>query len=165
MLPEFYQRYVDRFDGQTVAAGMAVAGNQAVDFYKGIPSELYNYRYADGKWTIKEVLAHIIDGERIFAYRALRFARNDQTELPGFDENQYATEMNIEERSFPALIEEFMNVRSTSVDLWTGFSDEMLNRKGVASGVEFSVEDIGKILVGHEKHHRNVVVERYLNQR
>ena len=119
-LPEFYQRYVDNFNAPSVAAALLMEGDQALDFYKSIGPGLYDFRYAPNKWTVKEVLAHVIDGERIFAYRALRFSRNDETELAGFDENEYAREMNIENRSFSTLITEFANLRATSVDLWSG---------------------------------------------
>ena len=164
MLPDFYQRYVNNFDGLTVAGGMLHEKDLAIGFYKSIDPAIYEHRYATNKWSIKEILGHVIDGERIFGYRALRFARNDGTELPGFDENGFVPEMNTENRTFETLISEFANIRTCSIDLWSGFTNEMLLRRGMASGTEFTVEEIGKILVGHEIHHRKIIRERYLKE-
>lgn len=131
-------------------------------FFRSIPPEKENYRYAEGKWTPKDILLHLIDAERIFAYRALRIARNDKTALPGFEENDYVIEANAEERSMESLLEEYFDVRKATISLFLSFSADALKRLGEASGFSVSVRAIGYIILGHEKHHANVIIERYL---
>lgn len=132
------------------------------DLVSGIPEEKLNYRYAEGKWSIKEVLIHLTDAERVFAYRALRFARNDKTALSGFDENVWVPESNAGERSLDSLIKEHNNVRSASISLFESFSDEVSQRTGLANGKENSVRALGYIIAGHELHHLKVIQERYI---
>ena len=121
-----------------------------------------NYRYADGKWTVKEVLMHIIDAERIFAYRALSFARADKTALPGFDEDAYVPYYNAEKRPLQHIYGEFKAVRESSIFLFQSFNEEALQRSGVANGNTVSVVSLGFIIAGHAQHHFNVLKERYL---
>src|SRR6185369_8134008 len=132
------------------------------DFIRAAPKEKLTYRYADGKWTIKEILGHLIDDERIYAYRALRFARNDQTELAGLEQDAYVIESGANERSLDDLLEEFAVVRRATIALFTSFDDEMLKRCGVASGNVMSVRAIAYHIAGHELRHLNVIRERYL---
>lgn len=162
-LPEFYQRYISNYQGESLVRELMIQGDQALDFYRSISESYSEHRYAPGKWSIQEVLAHVIDAERIFAARMLRFARNDSTSLPGFDENQYAGEMNIENRKYHDLINELANVRASTTDLVNSFNMEMLQRSGEASGNIFSVEQICKVIIGHEMHHRRIIEERYLD--
>jgi hypothetical protein len=122
----------------------------------------FDYRYADGKWTIKEIIQHIIDTERIFAYRALRISRNDQTPLPGFDENDFANNTTAQTRGLQDLLTEFSAVRHSNLLLFKSFSDEQLLRVGIASEHSISVRAIGFILIGHQKYHQKVFEERYL---
>jgi len=128
----------------------------------GIPESKGGHRYADGKWSIKEVIQHLIDCERIFAYRALRFARNDGQELHGFDENAYAPEALADRRTLGELIAEQEAVRSATVLLFRSFSGDMLLRAGCANGNPFSVRALGWAIAGHEHHHLNVIEQRYL---
>lgn len=132
------------------------------DFLRALPEEKLCYRYADGKWTIKEILAHLIDDERIYAYRALRFARNDQTELPGFEQDAYALESAANERSLDDLLEEFAAVRRSTIALFNSFNDRVLTRSGVASGNVMSVRAAAYHIAGHELRHLNIIKERYL---
>lgn len=122
------------------------------------------YRYAPGKWSVKELLCHMMDAERIFAYRALRFSRNDATPLSGFEENDYAPQANAHSRSLQQLVGEMKNLRATSVDLFASMTPEMLQRKGTANNKLVSVINIGYIIAGHETHHRNILTERYLKK-
>jgi len=133
-----------------------------VDFVRALPEEKLLYRYAEGKWTIKEILAHLIDDERIYAYRALRFARNDQTELPGFEQDAYALESGANERPLEELLEEFATVRRSTVALFNSFDDRVLTRSGVASGNVMSVRAAAYHIAGHELRHLNIIKERYL---
>ena len=119
-------------------------------------------RYAEGKWTIKEVLVHIIDDERIYGYRALRFARNDSTELPGFDQDPYVVYSNANERTIESIVGEYEAVRMSTIALYEGLADEALMRRGVANNNEVTVRALGYHIAGHELHHLNIIKSRYL---
>ena len=120
------------------------------------------FRYAEGKWTIKEILMHIVDDERVYAYRALRFARNDKTELPGFEQDDYARYSGANERSVGDILEEFATVRCATVSLFQGFDSAALVRSGIADGQVMSVRAAAYHIAGHELRHLNIVKERYL---
>jgi hypothetical protein len=130
---------------------------------RALPEEKLNYRYAEGKWTIKEILAHLIDDERIYTYRALRFARNDMTELPGFDQNAYAPQSGANERTMDDLLEEFAAVRRSTIALFNSFDDRVWTRTGVGSGNVMSVRAAAYHIAGHELRHVNTIKERYLS--
>lgn len=132
------------------------------DFIRALPEEKLSYRYAEGKWTIREILAHIIDDERIYAYRALRFARNDQTELPGFEQDDYALESRANERTIEDLLKEFAAVRNSTIALFDSFDSQALTRVGVASGNVMSVRAAAYHIAGHELRHMAIIRERYL---
>ena len=127
-----------------------------------LPKEKLVYRYAPDKWTIKDILVHIIDDERIFAYRALRFARNDVTELPGFEQDDYARVAGAGERSLASIFEEYESVRSSTIAMFNSFDEEALKRSGIANGNRMSVRGTLYHLAGHELHHLNIIKERYL---
>lgn len=130
-------------------------------FLRSLDPERLNYRYAPGKWTIKEILAHLLDDERIYSYRALRFARNDKTELPGFDQDDYAPESRANERALEDLLDEFTTVRYATISLFNSFDDLVLTRMGLASGNIMSVRAAAYHIAGHELRHLNVIKERY----
>jgi uncharacterized damage-inducible protein DinB len=132
------------------------------DFISSLPEEQLKYRYAEGKWTIKEILGHIVDDERIYAYRALRFARNDKTELSGFDQDAYARHSGANERGVGEILKEFAMVRRATVSLFEGFDREALLRTGVADGRVMSVRAAAYHIAGHEIRHLNIIRERYL---
>ncbi|TRX38331.1 DinB family protein [Flavobacterium restrictum] len=133
-----------------------------IKFVQNIPMDKFDYRYAEGKWTIKDIIQHVIDTERIFSYRALRISRNDTTPLPGFEENDYVANTHANSRSIQDLLAEFSAVRYTTLFLFKSFSAEQLTRMGTASNTQISVRAIGFILIGHQKHHQRVFQERYL---
>ena len=120
------------------------------------------YRYAPGKWSIKEILVHIVDDERIYAYRALRFARGDSAELPGFEQDDYARKSGADERSLASIFAEYEAVRRATVTMFEGLPDEAFERSGVADGKVMSVRAAAYHIAGHELHHLNVIRERYL---
>ncbi|WP_269684512.1 DinB family protein [Flavobacterium lacustre] len=136
--------------------------HEFIRFVQNIPMDKFDYRYAEGKWTIKDIIQHVIDTERIFAYRALRISRNDTTPLPGFEENDYVENTKANERGIQDLLAEFSAVRYAALFLFKSFSEEQLKRIGTASGTVISVRAIGFIIIGHQKHHQNVFQERYL---
>lgn len=158
----YYHRYINLVaDGNIIDI---LAKNHAITQakIKNIPTEKAEYRYAEGKWSIKEVLIHIIDTERVMAYRALRFVRNDKTNIPGFDENTYAPESNAANRTLEDIAEEFQAVRNATIAMFKHFSTEMMDRTGTANGAICSVRGLVYIIAGHELHHWNVLEERYL---
>ena len=133
------------------------------EFILSIPEEKLTYRYAKDKWSIKEILVHIIDDERIYAYRALCFARNDKTELPGFEQEDYATFSNANNRSIENILNEYESVRNATITLFESFDKTALLREGVANKNKVTVRALGYHLAGHELHHINIIKEKYLN--
>lgn len=161
-LPKFYTHYVNQVKDLDMLDGLEQSGKQMISIINNISEEMGEYRYEKGKWSIKELICHVMDAERIFAYRALRFARKDSTELPGFEENDYAPQANAHARTLKQLVVEVENLRRSTLDLFASFTPEMLQRKGSANKNVVSVVNIGYIISGHETHHRNVLNERYL---
>ena len=161
-IPPFYKGYVKLVEHPDIVQALRISGYRTMEMIHSIPEAKADFRYAPGKWSIREVLCHMLDGERIFSYRALRFARNDQTPLAGFDENAYAPHLNAGSRTLTQLGDEMQHLRTTTVDLFMSFSEEMLKRKGTANNNELTVGAIGIIIAGHEMHHVGVIRERYL---
>ncbi len=161
-IPPFYKGYVKLVEQSDVLQALRISGYRTLELISSIPESKSDFRYAPGKWSIRQVLCHMIDGERIFAYRALRFARNDQTPLSGFDEKAYAAYLNAETRSLTEIADEMQHLRSSTVDMFKGFTEEMLQRKGTANNNELSVGALGIIIAGHETHHCKALRERYL---
>jgi len=127
-----------------------------------LTEEKLSYRYAENKWTIKEILVHIIDDERIYAYRALCFARNDKTELPGFEQDDYTLYSNANARSIENILEEYEAVRGATITLFNGLPDESLLRMGTANSNKATVRALAYHIAGHELHHLNIIKEKYL---
>jgi uncharacterized damage-inducible protein DinB len=132
------------------------------DFILSLSEEKLNFRYAEGKWTIKEILVHLSDDERIYAYRALRFARHDQTVLPGFEQDSYALYSGANSRGVRDILEEFATVRKATLSLFESFDDEALVRTGMADGNRVSVRALAYHIAGHELRHVRLIKERYL---
>jgi uncharacterized damage-inducible protein DinB len=148
-------------DGKLIEE-LEISLHEFIRFVQNIPMDKFDYRYAEGKWTIKEIIQHVIDTERIFAYRALRFSRNDKTPLPGFEESDYADNTDANSRSIQDLLTEFSAVRHSNLLFYKSLSDEQLKRIGTASGNQISVRALGFVIIGHQKHHQKVFEERYL---
>ena len=129
---------------------------------RDVPKEKQEYAYAADKWTVKEVIQHIIDTERIFCYRALCFARNDKTDLPGFDHDYFVENDTANERNYDDLLDEMAVLRTATILLYKSFSGEALTRIGTASNNRMSVRALGYLFSGHQTHHLNVLKERYL---
>lgn len=159
----FYGGYINQVsDEYTLIEELEISVHRLVKFVREIPMDKFDYRYAEGKWTIKDILQHLIDAERVFAYRALRFARNDKTELPGFEEDDYVLEANANKRSIQDLLTELLIVRQSTLALFKTFSNEQLLRIGIASNNPMSVRALGFVIIGHQNHHQRVFEERYL---
>jgi hypothetical protein len=161
-IPSYYKGYVKQVEQPDVLQALRISGYRAMEVLHSIPEAKGDLRYAEGQWSIRDVLCHRMDAERIFAYRALRFARNDKTNLPGFDEVEYARHLNAEGRSLRQIGDQMQHLRSSSVDLFESFNEEMLVRKGTANNNEISVVALGFIIAGHEIHHCKILQERYL---
>ena len=159
----YYNTYLQLVDNEwSLTEELEVSVHNFIRFVQEIPMDKYDYRYAEGKWTIKDIIQHLIDTERIFSYRALRFARNDKTELPGYDENLYAAIANGSERKLQEMLTELALVRQSTIMLYKSFSNEDLLKRGIASQNIASVRAIGFIIIGHQNHHIKVFKERYL---
>jgi uncharacterized damage-inducible protein DinB len=159
----FYQGYIDKVLEQELLESLVSAHQQTQAVLASIEESKGEFRYAEGKWSVKEVIGHMMDCERIMAYRALRFARQDDTPLAGFDENIYSQNSNVDAISIRELSAHFQNLRNSTVDLFTTFSEEMLDRPGEANGSTMTVLALGYIVSGHELHHLSVLRERYLD--
>lgn len=160
---EFYKRYIHASAGDsTLIEALEICLHDFIKFVQNVPMDKFEYRYAEGKWTIKEIIQHIIDAERIFAYRALRISRNDKTPLPGFDEDEYVKNTDSNSRNLQSLLSELAVVRQSTLSLFNSFSAEQLCRLGTASNNQISVRAIGFIIIGHQKHHQQIFLERYL---
>ncbi len=162
-VPPFYKDYVKLVEQPDVLQAMRISGYRTMELIHSIPDAKKDFRYEEGKWSLREVLCHMIDAERIFSYRALRFARNDKTQLHGFDEKEYAKELNANSRSLKQIGDEMQHLRTASVDLFESFNADMLKRKGTANKNELSVVALGFIIAGHETHHCKILRERYLS--
>ncbi len=162
-VPSFYHNYIK----QVAEADMTKAFQQHLVELRAllinIPAEKWAYRYAGGKWSIKEMVQHIIDADRIFCYRALRFARKDKTELPGFDEESFAAASNADTRTKEDLIDELSTVQKSAALLFSSFNEDQLNQTGTANGSEVYVAAIGFIIIGHTLHHKSILLQRYLS--
>ena len=157
----FYKKYIDTVSDNVIAELQHQASSFTI-FLKGISFDKASYSYADGKWTVKELVGHVIDTERIMAYRMLTIARNDKTALPGFEENDYVKSAHFSERTLVSLADEFAVLRSANMYLIKSFNEEEINRKGLANNSPVSVLSLIYILAGHLNHHRAIIQERYL---
>lgn len=159
----YYATFISNLsDEYTLIEELEIALHRLIKFVQNLPMDKFDYRYAEGKWTIKDIIQHLIDCERVFSYRALRIARNDKTELPGFEEDDYAVEANANERSIMDLLTELSSVRHSTIYLFKTFNDEQLLRIGIASDNPISVRAIGFVIIGHQNHHQQIFEERYL---
>jgi uncharacterized damage-inducible protein DinB len=134
----------------------------SLSLLRTIPSDKANFRYAPEKWSVKELLGHLIDSERIFSYRALRFARNDQTPLPGYEQNDYVRNADFDNRDLGEMAEEFATVRRATVQLFRPLNETEWMRRGKANENDVSVRALAYIIAGHELHHMEVLRTRYL---
>lgn len=160
--PGYFQLYIDQVKEKDLATAFT---NQSIiikEFLPSISEEKSLFAYAEGKWTLRELLQHIIDTERILTFRALCFARKESATLPGFDENEYAVAATANNRTWESLTAEFIAVRKSSLFLFDSFSPEMLAGTGIANSNPFTAQQLGFIVVGHFIHHKKIIDQRYL---
>jgi hypothetical protein len=158
----FYQKYVDLVPDGDIVAILATQVNDTVTLLRELTDQQALSAYAPGKWSIKQVIAHVTDAERVFAYRALRFGRADATPLAGFDENEYAAAAGSDDRPLPSLLAELLAVRGATVGLFAGLSTAAWDRGGAANHQPVTVRALAWIAAGHELHHREILADRYL---
>jgi len=157
-----YENYVRLATGDDVFTVLNRSWDQLGLWLGGIPEEKLSYFYAPGKWTVAQMLQHLIDSERVFAYRAMCFARGEKSSLPGFDENAYAERATAEHRSLIAMKEELRALRKATITLYNSFTREDLAESGIAFGYRVTVNAMGYIMAGHIYHHQRIYEERYL---
>lgn len=160
--PVYFSGYISLVETDTVDGACRVYGRQVVDFFKNLPPGIADFSYAAGKWTMKEMLQHLIDAERIFAYRTLTIARKDETPLPGFNENTYASNSNANSRTWEEILKEFEAVRVSTDCLLLTLNDEQLDTIGTTNNNPTTPRSIAYAVFGHILHHINMVNERYL---
>jgi hypothetical protein len=158
---EYYGKYIAKVPGTDVLSILESQRLQMLQLFAGRSERDGNFRYAPDKWTIKEVLGHVTDAERIFTYRALRIARGDQTPLASFEQDDYVKNGGFAGRTLADLVEEFGAVRSASVALFRSFDDAAWSKRGVASQKEVTARALGFITAGHQIHHRVILEEQY----
>ena len=161
-IPPYFQNYIKWVDDLNVTQLLSDDKRETMQFLESIPDTKFDFSYGIKKWTLKQVLQHLIDVERIFAYRALCFSRNDSAELHSFDQHDYLTEANIDKVGFNDLVAEWASVRGSTIHFFNNLHKPYLSRVGRAGGLEFSVQSIGFIIVGHNRHHLKVIKEKYL---
>ncbi|MBW4890210.1 DinB family protein [Mucilaginibacter sp. HMF5004] len=158
----FYATYISKVGNGDIIKILEEQMESTYQLAKNMPADKAGYAYAPGKWTIKEVWGHMADTERVMAYRALRFARNDSLELQGFDQDDYMTYSRFNERSLDDLAEEFKTLRQANMYLLKNLNAEEKQRGGLANGNYVTVNALLYIIAGHEHHHIQIVKERYL---
>jgi len=162
--PKHFEYYVSLVN---VNDGIKALENQVIKMQSligDIPEEKENYAYEEGKWTIKELLGHLTDAERVFGYRALRFARGDHQKLPGFDEVSYVKNGNFDKRTLYNLAHEFGNIRESNISLFRSLQPEDFNKKGIANTYKITVRALVYIIAGHWEHHYNIIKSRYMDK-
>jgi len=160
--PPFYAGYIAEAPGKDLLGVLEKQVDEWRAALKGLPAARAGHRYAPGKWTFRELVAHVADSERVFSYRLLRFARGDATALPGFDENVFAKACEAESRPLPECLDELAAVRAATVALVRPMSDGQMTRRGTANGKEISARALAWTIAGHAQHHLGVLRERYL---
>ena len=160
----YYAGYVARVGAGDIIETLRRQQTEMVKLIAGLTAEQASFKYAPGKWSAREVIGHVIDAERIFAYRALRVGRNDKTPLPGFEENDYVANGNFDERAVGDLATDFDHLRTTTVDLFNQFSQDAWLRVGVANAFDVSVRALAWIIAGHALHHREILLTQYLKK-
>lgn len=163
-MPEYYHRYMNQVKEDDLLTTLKNNTSSFLSLLTSIPTDKFDYRYAEDKWTIKEVLQHIIDIERVFTYRALRFARKDQTPLPGFDEKVFSASAGADKRKWDELVEEFRELRKATELMFGAYDDDQLDSAGIASGVSMYVLGVGYIIAGHCVHHMSILKDKYLEK-
>ncbi|MCX6291796.1 MAG: DinB family protein [Bacteroidetes bacterium] len=162
-LYSYYQTYLRYVPEDDLLEAFISQSTTRRNFLKTISEEKASCSYAEGKWKLKEVVGHLCDTERILSYRALRISRNDQTPLPGFEEDDYVANSNYRKRTLENIAKEYETIRESTISLFKNMSEEMFDRKGTSNRASVSVRDIIFFILAHERHHLLVIQEKYLS--
>lgn len=160
--PEYFHKYMKLVPYSDLETAFHLHQTDLLSLLEGLDADKWNHRYAAGKWTIKDLVQHVIDTERVFAYRALCIARKEKQSLPGFEEKDYAAAANAHKRDPHDLMEELGLVQKSTAKLFESFDDEQLNQVGIANGKSVSAKALGFIIIGHVIHHKHILQEKYL---
>ena len=160
----YYSLYIDRVPDGDIIDMLEKQTPEMLSFLRAIPESRVDFRYAPGKWSIRQMIGHLGDGERVFQYRAFRFSRADATPVPGFDENHYVDNAPFEHIATKDLIDELENLRGATLQMLKGMDADAMSRRGTANGAEVSVRAIAWIICGHVSHHMQILRERYLER-
>lgn len=158
----YYEQYVRLVPEGDISNILAESLKSTTEFLSDIPQDKWNSRYAEGKWSLKQVLGHVNDGERIMSYRLLRIARGDKTPLAGFDQDELMKGISFDDYALSELIEDYMHIRRSTLSLIRGLNEDAWERIGLVSDNDMSVRALAYIIAGHEIHHLNIIKERYL---
>lgn len=162
-LQYFYETYLNALnEEEDLKSALENGKKNFQQLIENLTKDQLMYSCGEGKWTIAEVLVHLIDSERVFQYRAFRISRNDKTPLPGFEQDDYVLESYANQRTKEDILREFLIVREASINLFSLLSNDVLKRTGTASGLPWSVAALGLVISGHQRHHFNIIKERYL---
>ncbi|MGE5681771.1 MAG: DinB family protein [Bacillota bacterium] len=162
---DYYKSYIALIpEGTNIIQALEKQLEEFTEFFSSIPEDKAGYRYAEGKWTIREVLGHLADSERIFTYRALRISRSDDTPLPGFEENDYVAQSNFNNQTMKDLLDHLRYIRMSTISLFKSMDETMAEKVGVANNHKISVRALAYITAGHAWHHIAIIKERYLKQ-
>lgn len=159
----YYGKYISMVPDGDIVTVLGKQMEETAHFLESIPESRANFRYAPDKWSIKELVGHVIDSERIFAYRALRFARNDKTPLPGYEQDDYVSNASFDRCTLTDLASELKSVRRATLFLFKHLDENAWMRRGMANNSEASVRALAHIIAGHELHHREILRSRYLS--
>ena len=158
----YFHLYINLVPEKSIIETLVNQLKEAISLYNGLDNSKIDYRYASRKWSIKEVIIHILDTERIFNYRALRIARKDKTPLAGFEQDDYINNINWDNYPFSSILEEYELVRKHTIIFFNNMTDEMLQQSGISSDLDLAVKAIPFIIAGHEKHHLNIIKSKYI---
>ena len=161
-VPEFYRGYIECTNQTPLMEQLKISIHEISLIIDGLNEETADYRYLEGKWSLKEMIQHIIDTERIFSYRALCFSRGETYKLPSFDQDDYVIRSEASSRNLKSLKREFLLVRESTILMFSSFSEEQWQSKGWVGPFEFTVSMLGYIIVGHLNHHVNIIESRYI---
>jgi len=157
----FFATYVDRVPDGDILSTLATGVEETLALLRSCPTDWEQHAYAPGKWSVRQLVGHVIDAERLYAFRALQFARRDPAPLPGIDPNVWAASSNSSDRQLSLLRDELATVRAATLGLFSSFDDATMQATGIAGGRRFSVRSLAWVIAGHEIHHRRMLEERY----
>jgi len=158
----YYKGYIEKAASFEILEGLESSFKSKEHFFATFPTSQWEFRYAEGKWTPKEIILHLIDTERVFGYRVLMLVRSENPSLPGFDQDEFVETSQANKRTVSSLLDEFKAVRASSISLFESIDEQTLQTIGVANGSNTSVRALGKIMIGHTLHHLSILNERYV---